>query len=280
MKELRSILRIKKFTGDPAKYAVLQKFWAGLIKELTGTEPVPYVDNVYANGQEILDGNPILTTVFKDQKALRIIQLEKDPEEPIFAAWTGDIKLQNTALEELVVSLQLRPDTYTEVRNLTKLYVTGALTASILQGVNEKYEANWNLEKLGHAVHQSNYEQLFNEFLQVNIDTLQSGHIDLAAFKRFDQYYSRISWQHIMFTKQSPLKKTYISFSKNITDIHDLISIHQTVDLRRVKSGQRYLRLLSSTWTPKQYITKLHNYSQRAEEEFDYLKEHVPEVQE
>jgi len=276
MEELKKILSIKRFVDDAKSYNILKNLWKDVFKETIGIDVDSYVNNFYSNGKEILDGNPILSTLIKNNKAIRIIQLENDPEEPIFASWTDKIIINGIELEELVISLQLNPDTYVEAKNLILLFSANTLTPSILLGINEKYDVKWNLGKLSNAVHKADYNRIFHGFRSLYESSLQDKNFNLTYFKNFHSNYVRYPWHAITFIGDSPLHHSYSNFIRNIDLINDLVSINQSIDLDKLKNADEYIVLLVGQWNTHDYITKLHTYSEEAEKEFDFLKDTVP----
>jgi hypothetical protein len=153
MKEFDKIFSIGNFADNPGNYSKLKSFWKDVVKEVIGNERDGYVNNFYANGKEILDGNPIYTALLRNEKGIRIIQLEVDPDEPMFVSWTNKVTIHDHEIEELVISLQLTFETYLEAKGLIYLFSNNALTSSILLGINEKYDVKWNLGKLTSTPH-------------------------------------------------------------------------------------------------------------------------------
>lgn len=138
------IFSLRNFTEDTEKYDLLKSFWTAAIQELTGKEAESYVYNVYANGNEVMDGNPIFSTKLYNNRGIRIIQTEIDPEEPVFITWKGQIEVLKTTIDELVISLQLSRETFFELRSLVKLFLTDALTNEVIKSINEKYDNHYN----------------------------------------------------------------------------------------------------------------------------------------
>lgn len=276
MDELKKVFSIRDFVDNVANYSTLTTFWKNLVKETIGIEANSYVNNYYSNGKEILDGNPIFSTLIKNNRAIRIIQLEGHPEEPIFACWTGNLVINGIEFEELVISLQLNADTYVEAKNLIILFSANILTPSILLGINEKYDVKWNLVKLSSAVHKADYNRIFYEFKSLYESSLQDNNLKLTYFKSFHTNYNRYPWHAITFIGDSPLHHSYNNFVKNIDLINDLVSINHSINLDNLKNATEYVILIGGQWNAHDYITRLHRYSEEAEKEFDFLKDTVP----
>jgi hypothetical protein len=141
---LSDIFSIKIFSDDISTYLMLKSFWNETIAAISGSEGEAYVHNHYANGIEVMDGNPIYTSLLPNGKGLRIIQIEEDPDEPIFTAWTNKLMISCTEIEELVISLQLNPDTFQDALRLIELFVADALSLTVIQDMNQKFDSTGN----------------------------------------------------------------------------------------------------------------------------------------
>lgn len=139
MKNLTEILAIKSFVDDPQNYADLQDFWRHTFTTFTGLPVASYVTNQYGNGKEILDGNPIFTSKTGNSGGIRIIQTERDDEQPLFSSWINATTINGNNFEELVFAVQLNLETFIEVLALINRYLNQDLTPASLQSANGKY---------------------------------------------------------------------------------------------------------------------------------------------
>ncbi|MEM7183923.1 MAG: hypothetical protein AAF518_23665 [Spirochaetota bacterium] len=117
----------KNFLEDKLVYSRNQKYWSKIIslldKDLVKEEFV-YLDT-YGNGTRLLDGNPIYSVYFpKLQRSIRIIQEKvEDGSESQVDSWTKETEIQDTPVEELVISLELTRKTSREAFGLMKDWV-------------------------------------------------------------------------------------------------------------------------------------------------------------
>jgi len=135
------VLAIGSFVEDPQNYSDLKDFWKHTFTDLTGLPATAYVNNQYGNGKEILDGNPIFTSVLDGSRGIRIIQTEFDDGQPALSSWINETTIADSRFEELVIALQLSFDTFTDTSQLIRLYADETLTPAILESINEKYSA-------------------------------------------------------------------------------------------------------------------------------------------
>lgn len=267
------IFSIKSF-DDENIYHQLKEFWAKTIKEI-GIEGDSYVHNYYANGKEIRDGNPIFSCLLKNNKGIRIIQLEPDLDEPIFAAWKDKIQINGQDIEELVVSLQLSIDTLKEARYLIVLFNTNSLSSSLLKGSNERFETNWNLIKLDRVFHKADYH--------TTLQTLKSLDENSIVKNRFYQVAKTFYLQRqdlksivIFINGDSPIHNSYSKFIKNIDQINKLVTFKDRVNWNEEFTAAQFLLLIDVEWiNPHHTINKIHRYAEEAEKEFEFIKDNL-----
>lgn len=141
MEELIKVLPLKNFIDSPQEYSILTDFWKQAFSSFTGKLAEPYISNEFANGEDILDGNPIFSSIITTGKGIRIIQVEPDQEQTLFTAWINQTLINESDVEELVIALQLTKETYADLSRLITLFSTASLNESILLGLNEKYQS-------------------------------------------------------------------------------------------------------------------------------------------
>jgi hypothetical protein len=115
----------KKFLSDEIIYKANQEFWRYTIQRVAGTTLHEWVKNEYVNGQEIRDGNPLFSARVAGDKAIRIVQTSRDVLKPQWASWSSRYQIDNGSLQELVVSLQPYPSTYSDALRLIAQFIAG-----------------------------------------------------------------------------------------------------------------------------------------------------------
>lgn len=103
------------FLTNELEYNICKKYWETKIEYLLLKNKMknfaPYLNTKYGNGEEQLDGNPIVNYYIKSKnKALRIIQEEPVSDNIEIGAWTNIFDEDDLGIIELVISLELTPE--------------------------------------------------------------------------------------------------------------------------------------------------------------------------
>lgn len=102
-----------------------------------------WYQTAWANGKEMLDGNPIFSCLLVGDKAIRIIQEEPETPQPYLNAWIQNIENeQQNTLQELVISLELSAQTKSLALKMAQHWATQQLNNETLQ---ELIKENLNL---------------------------------------------------------------------------------------------------------------------------------------
>ena len=267
------IFSIERFTDDAVKYRLLKSFWADTFKELTGLDENGYVHNFYANGEEIMDGNPIFSSLYKDDKGIRIIQLDSDDEEPLFVAWTSGIELDEKRVDELVISLQLSEETFIETKRLISLFVGGALYSQLLDSINSKYELTSNLARLSKGVISSGFGTSLHELSKLNGSKILATPQVIGHFKTFNHIYSlNQSWLTVDFPSRTHVYYSYSRFISRIHRLHEMINVVNSYDIDNIESTHIYVVFENDFGSATTFATKLKRYSAQAEKEYNSLR--------
>jgi len=104
------------FLTNKLEYQICKNYWETkieyLLQKYNMTNPVQYLTTKFANGQEQLNGNPMVNYYVKSKnKALRIVQDEPETKTIEFSAWTNKFQTDDLDTTELVISLELTPET-------------------------------------------------------------------------------------------------------------------------------------------------------------------------
>lgn len=101
----------KNFLKDKRVYTLNQRFWKKeLAKYLAEKQVVKtnWINQQFADGTPMYDGNPIFSLLLKQNKAVRIIQEEPESEQPELGAWLQQTEDQEAnPVIELVIALEL-----------------------------------------------------------------------------------------------------------------------------------------------------------------------------
>lgn len=100
-----------------------------------------WISNKYVNGEEILDGNPVFSALFEEQKkAVRIILLKEDHHSASLSAWIDISEYKEQEIDELVIALKDEKIAKQQAEQLVKQFVDGILLISSLELVNQQFE--------------------------------------------------------------------------------------------------------------------------------------------
>ncbi len=105
------------FLEEPLIYKACRLYWQVRMEDFFAwhkiPEAKPYLNTTFADGTDFFNGNPIVNYLVKPlNRAIRIIQDEANSNDIELSAWIDEFEIDDTLVNELVVSLQLRP--YTE----------------------------------------------------------------------------------------------------------------------------------------------------------------------
>lgn len=265
MLSFRKIRYFKKFMDDPEKYGELVNFWQNKLFEILGSKGTSYLTNSYSNGQAILDGNPLITCKIDDSRGIRIIQFEEDIDEPLFVAWNSSIQIDGNDFKELVISLQLSQNTLLDAFDLIKLFNNNQLSKVILNGINEKYDKRWGLNRLQRVV---NASDKFTSNIVINHD------IKLNSLKKIDDIYFS-TFQSIIAKNSLPQDKYITLFTQQFESLVKVITSNQSIDLDNIHTKKSYVNHISTEYgSYSKYIIILNKRSKALSESTEIIKNH------
>ncbi|MFK7796449.1 MAG: hypothetical protein AB8E82_03270 [Aureispira sp.] len=116
------------FLENTRIYKQNKAYWARFVQQTLASydiHPKPWLNQHYADGRPMQDGNPIYDALLGNGKAVRIIQIQPDNEEVLISAWIKQTESEEgTELEELVIHLQLTQKTRVAALTLLEKWVT------------------------------------------------------------------------------------------------------------------------------------------------------------
>jgi hypothetical protein len=137
--------KFNNFLTDKNIYSENVGLYEKLIRKITNEIASEWMITKFADGTDIGDGNPIYSVFIENKKnAIRIIQTEIDINKPIFNTWINKNPFEMTDVKELVISLQLRQDTYEDLSYLLEIFINKTLSNNITKFLNGKYHKLWN----------------------------------------------------------------------------------------------------------------------------------------
>ena len=128
------------FLTNEQEYHICKKYWETKLEYLFKKNKMknfaPYLNTKWGNGEEQLEGNPIVNYFVKSKnKAIRIIQEEPVTDNIIIGAWTNVFDEEDLNIKELVISLELTP----ESENIAFDYIEKWLILDYSTSVMDKY---------------------------------------------------------------------------------------------------------------------------------------------
>ncbi len=140
------------FLTDKNIYSRNVGLYEKLIHRITNEITSEWMITKFSNGTDIADGNPIYSVFIENKKiAIRIIQTQIDINKPIFNTRVNKNPFEMTGVRELIISLQLRQDTYEDLSYLIETFVNKTLSNNITEFLNGKYHKLWK-ENLSEAL--------------------------------------------------------------------------------------------------------------------------------
>ncbi|CAA6800596.1 MAG: Unknown protein [uncultured Aureispira sp.] len=134
----------KNFLVKKMIYNQNESYWKRYVRnalEPKVIEHESWLENEYANGTKIYDGNPIYSAKLHNQKAIRIIQEEPESDTRQIAAWVEETEDEHeNKIEELVISLELTRDTRKLALELIKEWASKISMQKMLLLIEEKID--------------------------------------------------------------------------------------------------------------------------------------------
>ncbi len=126
------------FLSNKLEYQICKNYWKikveYLLKKHNITNFVQYLNTKFVNGKEQFNGNPIVNYYVKSKnKALRIIQDKPETETVEFSAWTNKFQTDNLDATELIVSLELTPETEQITLDFIEKWIVNDYSSSVME---------------------------------------------------------------------------------------------------------------------------------------------------
>ena len=117
----------KEFLQNKRIYALNKTYWRNQVAKTAPGRKEALIHNhlqtSFANGQPMQDGNPIYSAFSKPLKrAVRIIQQMPGAKDSPFSAWVKETEFNGQDIQELVIDLQLTPETKAKALQLIHIW--------------------------------------------------------------------------------------------------------------------------------------------------------------
>jgi len=270
--------KFNQFLKSEEVYHQAQRHWQSTVEQVAAGEATEaWMDNRYANGQEILDGNPIYSVFFpRKSLAIRIIQLDKTIENPIMVIWVDTVEHTPQQVQELVVSLQLFAYTFQDALAVLTLFIAGKLTPTRMDALNKRYERKWEQKKLSYVANNRLLESMANKMAAI---------VQGYSISRWDEALADINTLRVSFKKNvakslpddlhfnnSQVSAKFDKLKSSLAQLSDVITLGHTLD-----SGQlikKYSTLIIRRYeSPSNYVRQVKTKSDNVNESLRRLKE-------
>jgi hypothetical protein len=132
----------KNFLVKKTIYNQNESYWERYVRNALEPKVIEHefwLENEYANGTKIYDGNPIYSAKLQNRKAIRIIQEEPESDTRQIAAWVEETEDEHeNKIEELVISLELTRDTRKLALDLIKTWASNTISMKKMQSLIAK----------------------------------------------------------------------------------------------------------------------------------------------
>ncbi|MFD2720394.1 hypothetical protein ACFST9_16835 [Hymenobacter monticola] len=168
------------FLTNPQTYIEVQELWANEFKSIVEGKSETWVSNIFANGDDMMDGNPIFSVFLPDTKqAIRIIQLSSTRRRSSFVAWTNTFEdkgiesnSRDTKISELVIALKLSTATLRDTIILSKSFVENSGFALLLRNFNNTYNLAFKKAQVTRLIRNKSLAVLAEKISNISLHVL------------------------------------------------------------------------------------------------------------
>jgi len=126
------------FLTSKLEYEICKNYWETKIEYLLQRYNIvnleQYINTKFANGKEQYNGNPIVNYYIKsNSKAFRIVQNEPEVKTVEISAWTNKFQIDDLDITELVISLELTPESEQIAYDFIKKWLVNNYSASVME---------------------------------------------------------------------------------------------------------------------------------------------------
>ncbi len=119
----------ENFLDDESEYVQCQELWETNLSPLLNGDNksnpwVQWINNVFANGRPMRDGNPIVSYFSESaSKCIRVVQVEFHEDEMEFSSWNDQAEINGTNFTELVIHCYLTENSLDQAKAAIKEFV-------------------------------------------------------------------------------------------------------------------------------------------------------------
>ncbi|OJW72632.1 MAG: hypothetical protein BGO59_16065 [Spirosoma sp. 48-14] len=137
------LARYKNFLLDKDLYFQNKKFWNDTVSRLSNADYTEWVITKFANGEDFFDGNPIFSALYERlNKAIRIIQIEKDILIPELRVWLENVQYEDRSnIKELLIVIQPSDSAFQTAQSIITTFLKGLSVKKYITTSNAFYKS-------------------------------------------------------------------------------------------------------------------------------------------
>jgi hypothetical protein len=246
-----------------------------LVDKLTTESQSEWVITKFANGKDIQNGNPIFATfIASKQVAIRIIQSKIDINSPFFNTWINKKPFEMEGVEELVISLQLRQDTYEDLSSLIEKFINRTLSNQITKFLNDKYHKLWNIKILSDTIKK---RKIYSKLSETIHSDFRENYVPIRKLKSCANSFGNFPIYLVDYKFSSHELNTSIRKLKHVTEnLYFTITINNEIKpIGKTKlTNKNLISFINSHYrSVKRFKNKLQTTSQKFDEELDEIEQ-------
>lgn len=238
MDKLSYTEEFKNFLSEEEIYFQNKKFWKSNIKEFTEEDIEEWILNEFGNGKAINDGNPIFSCRIGNDRAIRIIQAERDKITPIFASWNTENKVGDTTIDELVIAVQPYKKIYDVAIELIDKFLKNKYKRFQHQQ-NIYFNKVTNERRITYLVDFFENTGLEENSWNLEKKQIKEGDYKISHFKKINNVSYTLSFFPSKFENRE-IAKAYYSTLKSLWQLNEAITLKNSLDIRNISSKRKY----------------------------------------
>ena len=251
-----------RFLYSKEIYNTNKKFWKENIEKIYGEPLEEWVINEYANGNEILDGNPIYSAKIGSDKAIRIIQDERNKLTPIFASWLGTVSFEEQKIQELVIAIQPYENIYKDSIELVKLFKEKSFKG-FQNLLNKKYGEKTDFNRISYLTHCLKRSGLKEDLWNISKNQIENKSVNISLFKKIHALNEDIQLYELQYIDKS-ISQKYSAVVLQLSVIDSIITCNDQINITKITSSKDYFtqvqqRCVDLTQYKKVYNRKVDN---------------------
>jgi hypothetical protein len=253
-------------------YILNQNYWSSKIQQMTDKKIDDWIVNKYGNGKEINDGNPLFSCRVGANKALRIIQSERNPITPYFASWNTENRINGQVIDELVIAIQPYKGIYKATELLLKSFIDNKFKR-LQNKINIEYNKKTNDSRIEYLIKFMDKTGLQDNLWNINKTELIKGKYNILHLKKINKLSAKLGYYESKFENRN-LSKAYHSTLKSLWNLNEAVTLKNSYDLSRSSSKIQYkIKIIEK-------YANLHNFLKSYNARVNNLEDNLKELKE